>query len=225
MTLPFLYKNILGFIFLLIINQLAAQKAINNQYGFKTGIYTQVAEFQQDAPKISFTQLSSFNHDISNDGNQLQVPFNTIDRYKREGVDLNQVWGISINKKVYIRVLTDTAANYLSFIRLHTVGKLCYYYYTTVQSEPIAMGIFDPLTQKKIAEKTIFNKKKTVYEKFFTFAGAIPLELTRENLEAAISDDKKLSESFAADHRRNSEFLFKTLLIYNERNPIFPIQE
>ncbi len=213
-------------VFLAFFQTILAQKAINNQYHFKTGIYTQAIDFQQDKPSVSFSQLSRFNYELSNDGNQLQIPFNTVDRYQREGVNLPQIWGLCINKTAYIRIVTDSSAAYLSFIRLHAVGKLCYFYYPVIQSEPVAMGIFDPLSGRKMAEKTIFNKKKTVYENFFTFAGANPLELNRDNLTAAIQDDKKLSESFNADTARSdSDFLFKTLLIYNERNPIFPVKE
>ena len=84
------------------------------------------------------------------------------------------------------------------------------------------MDVFNPMTQQKVAEKTVVNRRKGIAQYFFDVQeGGKLREFDEQNLEACIKSDAELFATWQALQRPvPQERLFNTLLIFNERNPV-----
>lgn len=198
----------------------AQERPISNTTAFADGIYSQFSDFQMNKPSHSLRYLSSFNYETDRENNKLILAQATIDRFRQQGIALDSAWGLCINQTPYVRVSVDSAK--MAFIRLYVVGKLCYFYYRETQNEEVVMGIYNPVTQKKMAERPITNKKRVTTQKMFKLTDGIIRPYSEVNLGEAMRDDEKLYKTWLETAKPiKEEALFKMLLIYNERNPMY----
>jgi len=116
----------------------------------------------------------------------------------------------------------ETNGPYVYFSKLHVIGKICYYYYKAFREKEVWMQVHNPYSGELIGRKSIKNKELVFVEHIFKHEDGISFSFNYENLFSLSSDDVGLKKSMLElkiDEKQTK--LFKTLLIYNDRNPIY----
>ena len=202
---------------------LHAQENVSPKSNFKDGVYEQAKQFFSNNPTQSTSAWMKLFTQSNSEQNIVKIGAQTIADFEQDGIDLNNAWGICLNKIPYIR-LRDTAfygKGDMVFVRLYVVGNLCYYYHKTESIQEVIMNIYNPLTQQQIGRKPIANRKKIMSQSVFRFGEDKILPFTETILSNYLKDDEKVYNTWKALPKPISqEQLFKLLLVYNDRNPI-----
>jgi hypothetical protein len=116
--------------------------------------------------------------------------------------------------------LRSTKAN---FVKLQIQGKLCYFSLTRREDKKVPMNVYDPSNGAYVYTGYVINRETNVYRYFFSFKTGEIFILNTENLSRQAADDKKVVATIA-DFKADDDLqqrLFKTLLVYNDRNTVF----
>ncbi len=219
-------KQVLSLLLLLLsayLPSLQAQ-ALNQKTVFADGCYGRFEDFRRLRPAPFPVPADKLPKHTNTDKNVLVFDAEVAKLLAERGTRLDTAWGVAVAGVPYIRVV-DTLnfmAGELVFARLHVVGRLCYFYHRTMIMERLVMDVFNPMTQQKVAEKTVVNRRKGIAQYFFDVNGDGKMrEFDAKNLEEAIKTDAELLSTWQALQRPiPQERLFNTLLIFNERNPV-----
>jgi ribosomal 50S subunit-associated protein YjgA (DUF615 family) len=88
------------------------------------------------------------------------------------------------------------------------------------------MYVHNPYTGERIGKKTVTNRDLVFIQKLMHFQSGENIDFSFDNFKAWASDDKGLLKSIEEMKNEEKESkLFKTLLIYNDRNPVYPIKK
>lgn len=214
------------FVILSCVTSLVSAQAdsllLTKNYKFRDGIYLSFKDFQTNTPSFAWDSIRA---------NVYTNPQNFITRiqYIQTGeddssqLDLKQVWGVSIDGIPYVNIneeLSETGMT--TFAGLQLRGKICYFEYQIEQEKEIEMSAYNPLTGQAFRTSNI-KRMVTVYvQKMLHFETGEIQGFTVDNLMNWISDDSNLVESMSSlTYEEADEKLFKCLLIYVDRTPIY----
>lgn len=208
---------------LFCVSRAAQAQQVNNKTAFADGIYMNSSEFRRNAPQRSDRIFNKIRIETNKEQNIARISTNTAQYFEVEGLALHKAWGICVNKTPYIRII-DTLnydKNDLVFAKLYVVGRVCYFYHRTESIESIIMNIYHPITQQKVGEKAVANRKKMMAQKIFNFQDDNIVDFNHNNLGERIKNDPQAYKTWEEMPQPiDQDQLFKLLLIYNERNPI-----
>ena len=84
------------------------------------------------------------------------------------------------------------------------------------------MYVHNPYTGEKIGQKNITNKELVAIQRILHFETGETTDFNLANMQAWTKDDAGLNKSLMEMKKSEVEDkLFKTLLIYNDRNPVY----
>ena len=209
--------------FILIIPRLVfTQVAISNNFPFKAGIYKSFSDFTADEPSAD-SLVSILKYDLNAEENILILKVES--QYLLDSLIKEPIWGLCIQNAPYIRTEDKQDGRYY-FVKLHVVGKLSYYYYKAFREKEVIMYVHNPYTGERIGKKTVTNRDLVFIQKLMHFQSGENIDFSFDNFKAWASDDKGLLKSIEEMKNEEKESkLFKTLLIYNDRNPVYPIKK
>jgi hypothetical protein len=88
------------------------------------------------------------------------------------------------------------------------------------------MYVHNPYTGERVGKKTVTNRDLVFIQKILHFQTGESIDFNYDNLKSWTSDDKGLHKSLIDMKTEERETkLFKTLLIYNDRNPVYPTKK
>ncbi len=204
--------------FVFWVVNLNAQDPVNNKYIFKNGIYQVFDEFKSDKPFHDST-ISNLNYDLNAEENILILTSES--QIIIDSIFGNKIWGICVDGQPYIRV-NDHQNGRPYMIKLHVVGKLSYFYYKAFREKEVVMYVHNPYTGEKIGKKSVTNRDLVFIQRLLHFYSGETIDFNYENLKLMSADDVgllKSLEEMKPEERENK--LFKSLLIYNDRNPVY----
>lgn len=206
---------------LLWANQVVAQQPVKTKPAFKNGFYRSMEEYVANAPGISFDSLATLEYFVEDEKNELQLDFKPQIENGKKGkeINFNEIWGVCIENVPYIYCKKNEEEKQGFFVKMHVAGPLSYYFYEGYTYKTVTMSIYHPATGIKVAERDIINREKVFVEKLIHLSSKTFYDYNVENFEKAIADDSKLLATFKdLSAKDKKEKLFKTLLIYNDRN-------
>jgi hypothetical protein len=131
-----------------------------------------------------------------------------------------QIWGLCVNQIPYIRTI-DVLEGRPYFVKLHLIGKISYFYYKAFREKELTMFVHNPYTGEKIGQKNITNRDLVFIQRMLNFQSGETIDFTFENVQKWTKEDTGLAKSLKEmKANEKEEKLFKTLLIYNDRNPV-----
>jgi len=198
---------------------LSAQSPVGNNYLFKSGVYTSFSEFNSDSPAFDsfFTRLQ---YDLNSEENILILKPES--QLLLDSIFGKQVWGLCLNNVPFIST-DDKQDGRTYFVKLHVIGKLSYYYYKAFREKEVIMYVHNPYTVERIGKKTVTNRDLVFVQKLLHFQSGENIDFNFDNFKSWTADDKGLQKSLSEMNAEERESkLFKTLLIYNDRNPVYP---
>lgn len=207
----------------LLLLPIQAQKKITKSFSFEDGVYASHQDFKRNRPSFPLYRIPSFGYNLDGEKNLLFLSQTAMDKLSESEIkSLDNIWGICVKGKPYMKVSPQGKDGAVYFVRYHILGNICYLYYPSIQNKEVEMFVYHPLTGDKVGRKTVVNKERTLIKKLMRFETGELKEYTLENFKTWAKDDERLLKTInnLPDGEAN-EKLFKTIKIYNDRHPIF----
>lgn len=212
-------------VFLFFTGVMLAQEGMDTltkNYKFQDGLYFSYNDFKNNRPVMKWEELR---------GNVFSNPQKFITRIEyltRKSdpsgtpLSLDSLWGFSLGGIPYLRI--DKKENKLlqEFAGLKVRGRLCYFSYEAKEEKEIVFSAYNPYTAQPFRSAREKRTLKTKQEKIMIFETGEIMEYTRENLDKCITDDPVLIRALRQINEWElEEKMFKCLLIYDDRHPVF----
>ncbi len=194
---------------------------ITKNFKFKDGVYATYADWQANKPSVIWDSLET-NLAVNPKTLLMQMEFA---KYKktRQTVALDSIWGVVVDGIPYVHLprneLEKTA---YCFAGLILRGRLCYFNYETIAHSKVPITAYIPQTGEPYVTKNVPKEEIIVREKLMNYETGEVFDLSLNSFKKLISDDKELVAT-VDDLKINElkEKLFKCVLIYNDRNPVY----
>ncbi len=210
------------FVFATILRGFAQKPTvITKNFKFRDGVYATYADWQSNKPSVVWDSLET-NLAVNPKTLFMQMEFAKFKKTHRI-VSLDSVWGVVVDGIPYVRLprneLEKTA---YCFAGLILRGRLCYFNYETIARSQIPITAYIPQTGEPYITKNVPKEEIVVREKLMNYETGEVYDLTLNSFKKLISDDTELVST--VDDLKTHELkekLFKCVLIYNDRNPVY----
>ncbi len=196
---------------------------VTKNFRFHDGVYATFADFQRNRPTWLWDSLYAVC--VTNPQTFLtQVEY--IKQLDGEEIPLDSIWGLAIGGIPYVRLPRGATPKPLTaFAGLRLRGIICYYAYEDMEERTYEIQAYNPVTGAPFRKGKVKNKEPVRKEFMLHFLSGKIEEFTQANLVAWIADDVRLAEAIASlSESELEEKLFKGLLIYVDRYPVFTLK-
>ncbi len=194
---------------------------VTKNFKFRDGIFSTISDFQTNKPSYLWKDVKATL--VSNPQNY-QVQIREIVTLKGDTLDCAKIWGLAVGGIPYLNIdqLSNSKNDLFHFAGFQVRGKICYFDYETTQVRKIKMPVYNPVTGKPFRIGEIERDSVAKHGKLMKFETGEVVDFTAKNLLKWIASDKSLSDSVKEISGANmSEKLFKSLLIFDDRNKVF----
>lgn len=196
----------------IVIGQVDSLKMTKN-FKFKDGIYTNYQQFKTNRPAFTWNDVQT---QLSTNPQTCMAHIASISISNKE-ISLDSVWGISIAGIPYIKV----NSNY-DFACLSVRGKISLFSFSMKVNKQIPMPVYNPSTGEKVYQGMVEREVNQDFTYILNFETGEVASFSPKNFKFWIQDDKNLYNTIdELDIKETREKLYKCLLIYDDRNPVF----
>lgn len=209
------------YVLFMVCQTVFAQQRIDHNFQFIDGAYFSNQQLMKNRPNIEFFNFDPFSYQLDSKSNLLFFDKSTLDAFESRGI-LDSIWTVVVGGKPFIKMGVDSNAIY--FVKYHVVGKISYFYYPMYTDKPVEMFVHNPYTGDRIGFKTVTNKQKIYVKKIMDLTTGLITDYTKENVLHYLNTDERLRKTLLdLNEQEMEEKLFKSLKIYNDRNPVYTI--
>ncbi len=216
--LTFLIVFVLGF---MSPTPSVSQTVVTKNFKFEDGIYASFDNFQKNKPNFKWQEVET---SLATNPSSLMTYIEYL-RLKPalESIELDSIWGIVIDGIPFIRLNNaDRIRNFSIFSGLVLRGRYCYFQFDTLTEKKIPITAYVPETGQPFVTKDVTQKQRIILEKLLDFETGSIYDFTLPNFKSLIENDAELLTSVQdLTQREAKEKLFKCLLIFNDRHPVF----
>jgi hypothetical protein len=216
-------KLILSISILFFLGQGFSQERImvTKNFQFQDGVYLSFESLKKNQPDLPMDSIDMVL--FVNPQTHLAQVDHIVLKSDRQAINLDSIWGLSINGIPYKKVDHSNLEKPLTtFAGLKARGKLCYYSFTATNFQEVPIRAYNPLNGRPFRTGTITKPEEVLVEMMIHWETGEEKYFNKENLLQLIQDDKALSNT-VRDLKEDEieEKLFKCLLIYVDRNPVY----
>jgi hypothetical protein len=201
--------------------QAKARVEISKNFKFQNGVYHTYADWQRNRPTLLWDSLET-NLAVNPISLLMQVEY--IRRKKTQQlVPLDSIWGVVVDGIPYIRLARgEVPKSATCFAGLILRGRISYFSYETILRLQVPITAYIPQTGQAYATKKVSKEETVLRERLLNYETGELYDMSLTNVKRLITNDKELLTT-VNDLKPNEvkEKLFKCLLIYNDRNPVF----
>ena len=214
-------KILIFSMFMCLVAQAQNTDLVTKNFKFADGVYSSHLALRANKPNWVWDSINA--SVVTNPQTFLtQVEYLN---YKPTGKSLNldSIWCVVLDGIPYIKLPQGATKKALaSFAGLVVRGKISYLAYEVTDSVQIPISAYNPYTGRPFMTKMMPQERVHVYEKLMRFENGELVDFTLNNFKRLIADDKQLLNTVQdLKPKELKEKLFKTLLIYDDRNPIY----
>jgi len=197
---------------------------LSKNFKFHDGIYLSFKDFQNNKPSYTWDEVDAGIY--SNPQNFMsQMHFlklkNTDDENgESEEIDLDGIWGISLDGIPYIRLHKNILKKETTvFAGMRLRGKICFFQFEQYVMKKIPISAYNPVTGEPFLTSNVERKVKVMHQYMLDFQTGATAVFSKDNFKNWIEDDRRLYNT--VDELTKDEVqqkLFKCLLIYVDRN-------
>ncbi len=213
----------LSFWLLSVSIQMTGQDSVlvTKNFKFADGVYFDFENLKRNQPDIKWKDLEAIY--ITNPKTFLTQVEYLLVRNTGQLIDLQSLWGVVIEGIPYVRLEKEALNRPLvSFAGLRVRGKIFYFNYETEVGEKVAIQAINPANGKPFRTGYVEKEKSILMEKMLHWDNGEVQDFSKENFLKWIENDKGLYKSVQEIERKEvQEKLFKSVLIYNDRHPVF----
>lgn len=208
---------------ILCLARVGAAQEVTPTFTFEDGLYYGYSDFEANRPARSWKDL-----DVSLVTNPrtwiTQVEY-IRERPSGTPLDVDQLWGFSIDGVPYIRIPADSIDKQLpSFAGLRITGAICYFQYETTKSKVFEMSAYNPLTGKPFRKGEVERNYVELKEWLLRFADGEIGPFNRTQLIEWTSRDQMIQLALRRLNERDENLedqMYNLLLSYNKRHPAY----
>lgn len=193
---------------------------VTKNFKFNDGVYRSFADWRHNRPNWAWDSLDVVS---ATNPNTFLTQVEYIRFSDGRSLPLDSIWGLVINGIPYVRLPKGSVDKPLtSFAGMRVRGKIAYYNYEVTEEEMVEIRAYNPVTGVPFRKGKVKRETKALREFMIHFERGETVVFNRENLMAWIADDARLAEAVAALPEEDlEEKLFKALLIYVDRYPVY----
>ena len=207
-------------IFLAVVNGQDSVLLTKN-FQFANGIYFSLAQLQANTPAIPMDSMKlNYFTNPQTSLTQLDAIFL---KKNTKPFPLDSIWAICLDGVPSVRVPQQEINRELpNFAAFKLRGKICYFTYPDYRKKTVQISAYNPHTGRPFRQGNVVRDEEVIVKKMLQFETGEVADFTVENVMAWIEDDTLLVETLAELPREEQEEkLFKSLLIYVDRNPAY----
>ena len=195
---------------------------VGKNFKFNDGVYVHFESFKNNQPDFTWEEVRA---NLYNNPQTYLAQVASIEILEGENKMLNvdSVWGICLAGMPYIRLpKEDIQKPNTNFAAIRLRGKICYFAFDDYETKSVTMKAYNPLNGQPFREGEVVTRQKVKQERMLRFEDGEIEKLTHENVLKWIAEDKELVKS--VERLKEEEALgklFKVLLIYDDRNPVY----
>lgn len=194
---------------------------LSKNFRFADGLYFSLEQLQTNRPGLPMDSIKL--QYFTNPQTSL-TQLNAI--FLKKGVEqfpLDSIYAICLDGVPSLRVpKTEINRSLTNFAALKLRGKICYFTYPDYRKKTIRVAAYNPLTGRPFRQGNVVRDEEVIVEKMLRFQTGEVADFTAENLMGWIQDDPLLVETVTELPKgEQQEKLFKCLLIYVDRNPVY----
>lgn len=196
---------------------------VTKNFKFQDGVYQAFSDLQRNRPTWGWDSL------LVVSATNPQTFLTQVDYIRHKDgtpMHLDSIWGIVISGIPYVRLPKDATPKALTaFAGLRLRGIICYYTYEDIEQRTVEVKAYNPVTGVPFRKATLKKQQTVEHQYMLHFLTGETVEFNRENVVAWISNDERLTEAVAAlPEEELEEKLFKGLLIYVDRYPVYTLK-
>lgn len=197
------------------------QKLVTKNMRFKDGIYRTFQTWQKNQPDIKMSELT-MNFFLNPINNLLEVDTMAF-RKTHEKINPDSLWCVVLSGVTYVAVPKKEISKSLStFAALTSTGNFCYYQYQIKETVIVPMTAYAPQTGEPFMTKDVKRTQTQWRQKLIAFNSGEVYDFDVPTVKQLLADDDGLSASLnALKPTETVNKLFKCLMIYNDRHPVF----
>ncbi|MBX2927147.1 MAG: hypothetical protein KF852_04870 [Saprospiraceae bacterium] len=196
---------------------------VTKNFKFQDGVYQAFSDLQRNRPTWAWDSL------LVVSATNPQTFLTQVDYIRHKNgapIHLDSIWGIVISGIPYVRLPQGaTPKSLTAFAGLRLRGIICYYTYEDVEQRTVEVKAYNPVTGVPFRKATLKKQETVEHQYMLHFITGETVKFNRENVVAWISNDERLTEAVAAlPEEELEEKLFKGLLIYVDRYPVYTLK-
>jgi len=186
---------------------------MTKNFKFTDGIYTDYQQFKKNKPAYKWEEIQT---QLSTNPQSCMAHVASISIHNKE-IPLDSVWGITIAGIPYIKVNNNS-----DFVCLSVRGKICLFAFSMKVLKQIPMPVYNPSTGVKVYQGVVEREVNEDHTYILNFETGEVAGFSPKNFKFWIKDDKNLYNTIDdLDIKETREKLYKCLLIYDDRNPVY----
>ncbi len=198
---------------------------ITKNFKFRDGVYLTLAQWQANRPAYSWEEVDAL---LATNPQTFLTQVEKIRvRASGERINPDSLWGICLAGIPYVRIPKEEANKEVpTFAGLRVRGKICYFSYPSEVKRQVKVTAYNPLTKRPFRSGYVDRSETVDQEQMldFTTGEVAPFEVGA--FLEWITDDAQLVETvLALPDEEQKEKLFKCLLIYVDRHPVYVISD
>lgn len=206
-----------------VTNSVAGQDStfVSKNFKFRDGIYYSLESLKNNQPDFPWTATEAYF--FSNPQTYVTQVESIYEKATGDAIDLRQVWGICRDGIPYIQTESKNEDhNLTSFAAIRVRGRICYFVVEKPSKEKVPVAAYNPVNGRPFRQGYVSKKKTLQTTKIMDWKTGEIADFTKSNFLFWIRGDQQLSKSVEALPDDNlDEKIFKSLLIYNDRHPVY----
>lgn len=192
-------------------------------FAFADGLYFTYDEFVRNQPRIPMQDVQP--RLVTNPRTWITQVESLTRRSDGQPVDIDQLWGISIDGIPYIRIAADSIDKPLpAFAGLRITGNICYFQYERTEERLVEMTAYNPLTGRPFRSGQVKRDYMEIRERILRFETGEIAHFNRAQLIQWTTRDQMIQTTLrrlSPDTENLEDQLYNIMLSFNKRHPVF----
>lgn len=198
---------------------------VTKNFRFQDGVYLSHQSFRANTPDLGWEEVEATWY--TNPQTFLTQLEDLRPKNKKTGIKPDSIWGFCLQGIPYLRLSRDWIQKELAtFAPLQLRGKICYFEFDRIDTAQVLITAYNPANGLPFRQGLIEKELEVNCPKILDFESGEVADFTRDNLIAWIADDPELAKAVQALTEEEAKTkLFKSLLIYVDRNQVYISEE
>lgn len=197
------------------------QTLVTKNFEFKDGVYLNLEDLQSNTPNYKWKELKS-NLAANPQTYMAQVEY-LVTKESGDSLNLDSVFAVCLGGIPFVRLeKNDVKKELTTFAGLQVRGRLSYFTYEDKVTVKKPFSAFNPLNGRAFRTAVVEREVEVEYKKILDLETGERYDFNKKNMLQLVKEDSELRLAVKViKEEEMHEKLFKALLIYDDRHPIY----
>ncbi len=198
-----------------------SQTLITKNFEFADGVYLTLNALQKNTPDYDWRDLKS-NLAANPQTYMTQVEY-LVEKSTGDTLVTDSVYAVCLGGIPFVRLPPEaTSKDLTTFAGLRVRGRYSFFTYEAVRTKMVPISAYNPINGRPFRTAMVKREETVQFGKLMNFETGETVDFTQRNFLKIIEEDKELTK--AVEELEGEDIiskLFKCLLIYDDRHPIY----